>query len=174
MKRIVLAVLLSLVMIVLASCVEESKNSEDETTAPDTTQETAEKTDETVGFFKTDEETYDIETSLVTLKFPVRWQNDVVVSVEDGEGGVCADFTAQLDSRSIPLYTITIGSTGEGYLLGTITTESGEKNVYLIDRYDKSADQLPDVERTKYYEMCEDVNVIISKLVYDSGMVLAD
>ena len=72
------------------------------------------------------------------------------------------------------MYTLVFGDALEGYKLGAVETDKGVIDVYLIDTYDEAAEALPENEKLTYYQMCEDVNVIISKLVYDNGMVLAD
>jgi len=164
-----------LFVLLLTSCAakeSEPKETNSDTSVNSETQDTASDTTEVSEFYKTDMEVYDISTEYVTLKYPVRWKEYVSVSVNDDADGCSAVFTAELDGNSFDLYSFIIADNYEGYILGTINTDQGNKNVYLEDQYDSDILLVDEELQKKYYEMCEDVNVVISKLVYDCGMEL--
>ena len=127
-----------------------------------------------IEFFKTDEETYIIETAYGPLKFPVKWKDYTFTETVQSGDTYGVAFTAVFGEERFSLYTIAFGNALGGYKLGTVNTENGEDDVYLIDAYNEAIEMTSEENRDVYYQMCEDVNVIISKLVYDSGMVLAD
>ena len=170
MKRILF--IIAALCLLLTSCGAKEEANDDTTTAPETT--VAEETTEKIEFYKTDEEVYEIENSLCTLKFPVKWKDVVTTTVSDDKNSCSVVFTANLDGMTIGLYTIEIADESEGYCLGTVKTSAGDKNVYLIDQYDEYSEMLSDESKDTYLQLCEDVNALISKLVYDNGMILAD
>lgn len=174
--KIIIALLLIAFLLSAASCVRaDNKETNDGSDTTAQINETTENKDtEPIEFFKTDEDTLALETPYVPLKYPARWKDTVKTETVQAEGTYGVSFTAVLGETELPLYMLSFGDVQDGYKLGTVKTDSGETDVYLIDMYDDAAELLPEDERLLYYQMCEDVNVIISKLVYDSGMVLAD
>lgn len=175
MKNIIITILLVIMICSVSSCRNAQKDIENNNA--DTVGETetvAEKESETIEFFKTDEETFVIETAYCPLKYPVKWQN--YVAVENTQLGDTAgvSFTAVFGEERFSLYTVAFGNAMGGYKLGTVSTDGGDVEIYLVDTYNSAIETTSEENRDMYYQMCEDVNVIISKLVYDNGMVLAD
>lgn len=123
-------------------------------------------------FYRTDETTFNIITPYLELKYPVKWQEYVSTEVIDNADYCEVKFHALLDGISIPLYSVFIGKCDSGYLLGTLQLSSGECEVKLVDYSTECPDSLTEESYNIYLQMCEDVNVIISKLVYDNGMKL--
>ena len=174
--KIIIAVLFTFFLLSAVSCVRtDEKDKNDNIDTSSQIDETAENTDAgTIEFFKTDEDTLTIETPYVPLKYPARWMGMVKTETVQAEGAYGISFTAVLGGIDLPLYMFSFSDMYGGYKLGTVKTDSGEFEVYLTDMYDDAVDLLPKDEQLLYFQMCEDVNVIISKLVYDNGMVLAD
>ena len=171
MKRILF--IIAALCLLLTSCgAKDSADGANETTKAEQTTAVEETTEE-IEFYKTDEEVYEIENSLCILKFPVKWKDVVTTTVSDDKNRCSVVFTANLDGMTIGLYTIEIADESEGYCLGTVKTSAGDKNVYLIDQYDEYSEMLSDESKDIYLQLCEDVNALISKLVYDNGMILS-
>ena len=170
MKRILF--IIAALCLLLTSCGAKEEAKDDTTTAPETT--VAEETTEKIEFYKTDEEVYEIENSLCSFKFPVKWKDIVTASVSDDGNSCSVVFTVTLEDTTFGLYTVEIADESQGYCLGIVKTNAGEKAVYLIDQYDEYCLTLSEESKATYLQICEDVNVLISKLVYDNGMILAD
>lgn len=96
--------------------------------------------------------TFDIETSVVTLKYPARWQDKVAVDVT--EQGVT--FTAG-ETR---LFDLMFAEVEGGYLLGTYNGTP----IYIVD-YPVNTDEES--------RMQQDVNVILQNLQQDSSFEMA-
>ena len=58
-----------------------------------------------------------------------------------------------------------------GFELGYIEHQSEKIHVYLFDYIMTDPDLMNEDNIVKYNEMCHDINFIISKLIYDNGMV---
>lgn len=129
-------------------------------------------TEEKIEFYKTDVETYSIVTPYCNLYYPTRWQDKVKTEAATGEGSYTVSFYALLEEQTVPLYAISIGEKDGGALLGTLDTKEGAKDVRLYDKFSEYEGGLSATSEAEFYEMCEDVNVIISKLVYESKMKL--
>jgi len=162
-KRIIIALLLVALILSAASCVRADSKDDEQTTDS-----------VTEAFVKTDEDVFEIETPYATLKFPVKWQKYVKAEGVQNTLNYSVTFTAVFGEKTLTLYTIVFGDSTNGYKLGTLKAEDGDVNVYLVDTYDAAAETLSADEFDVYGEMYKDVNVIISKLVYDDGLVLAD
>ena len=166
-KSIFIIGLILCLVLSMASCVRVEDSEKDKETN-DRTQTSSSD------FYKTDEDTLKITTPYGDVKYPKTWKDRV--KTESGQNGDSFEvsFTAVLGNKNIPLYSFVFGETSEGYKLGTLKTNKETVDVYIIDAYYDAAAELDEEQLNLYYEMCEDVNVIISKLVYDNGMVLAD
>ena len=99
---------------------------------------------------RVDSSTFDIWTSVVTLKYPAKWADRVSVTL--GDAGVY--FTC----GEVRLFDIVFAEC-EGYLLGTY----GAPPIYIID-YPVEGDEL--------CAMQEDVNVILQNLMKDENFTL--
>ncbi len=130
--------------------------------------------DENIEFYKTDVTTYEIDNYLCPLQYAEQWKDFTAVEVTEYADACEVNFTAVLEEKNISLFSFMLcDQSDEGDLLGVLDTELGEKKVYLINRFDEqTASELSAKARDQYYRMCEDVNVTISKLVYDNNMTL--
>ncbi len=173
MKRL-LVLLLCAVMLTSISCGKDTADTEGLSYSPIDTSAITESTqaEETYEFFKSDEDTFDISTPFCTLKYPVKWQNFVSVETTSGDFAYYVTFNAYLESYTLPLFTLAFGDCDDGYLVGTLESGSDSRDVYVIDHSSEPHAVLSDEAEFSYMEMCEDVNVVISKLIYDSGMVI--
>lgn len=176
MRKLIALLLISIIAVSTVSCGGNAETEETTTSTPvetpgATETETETETEaETYEFFRTDEETFDIYTPYCMLKYPVKWKDTVSTEVYESEGTYSVKFYAVLEWNTIPLFTVTFGQSESGYLLGTLDTEGSVYEVYLTDHSEELPEWLSEANELTYYEMCEDVNVVISKLVYDYGM----
>ena len=170
MKKILLIAVFVLMIALMCSCGAEKKDDSNETTAAD---ETTILETESPDFFKTDEEVFLIETPYCMLKYPAKWESLVYYVSATKESSYERTFSATFDDTNVPLYTIAFGKPERGYKLGILKTSDGAIDVYLTNEFDEEiVELLSEENRMKYYQMCEDVNVIVSKLHYDDGMEL--
>ena len=125
-------------------------------------------------FMKEDVETFNIDNPICTLKYPLRWKDCVQTEVKTFSDGCSVTFRAVLDGKNIDLFSFIMRDMSEdGNLLGILKTKDGEKNVYLMDIFnEEEVGVLSEEAAAVYDEMLYDVNVVISKLVYDSNMTL--
>lgn len=166
MKRLMLVSLIALMLLSCLGCRQSEKD--DQEKKEETTEQSASENE----FFQSNEKTFKIDTPYCALYYSEEWKDSVKVDVASEEP-YTADFTALLDGHNVALFSIVIGKDfGEGYALGTLKTDKGEVTVYLIDRSGDIAVELSDESQLVFEHMCEDVNVIISNLVYKSGMIM--
>lgn len=126
----------------------------------------------TIGYAETTEDTFKIDTEYCSLHYPVKWEEytDVEILTEPYYSVV---FNAILDdSNKIPVFEIVFGDNNIGVLLGTVNIENENVNIYLVDNSDNWPSELSDSEKERLNMMSEDVNVLISKLVYENQMVV--
>lgn len=97
----------------------------------------------------TDDETYDIKTTLVTLKYPKKWENKVIVKQE----GDCVKFSAD----NTPLFDLYYKEIN-GVQLGTYNNTP----IYIVEH---------NVKKSEHKQMVQDVNVIIDNLSKDENFV---
>ena len=95
-------------------------------------------------------ETFDIKTSVVTLKYPLKWKNKVDIKATDKK--------VEFSYYKTKLFDL-VFSPGEGYLLGTYK----ETPIYVIN-YPVTTDEQS--------AMQEDVNVILENLLKDKNFVI--
>ncbi len=165
---IILALVMSLCL--LASCGKAEEKSEDNTNVQTT--ESTEAATEKIEYYKSDVETFEIQTPYANLKYPSKWEDECIVEKNEGDS-YTVTVSGIVDDESVKLFDIVFGTVPEnGYLLGTMTSDGEEVTVSLVDYSqdftdDYSAEEYPDL-----YAMAEDVNEIISGLVYDYDMIL--
>ena len=97
-----------------------------------------------------DTSTFDIETSVVTMKYPNKWKDKVQVKVSDEGVKFSNDGTPLFDLNFIEC---------DGYLLGTYKNTP----IYVVDYTLKTDEQMA---------MQEDINVILQNLMSDSNFVI--
>ena len=98
----------------------------------------------------TDTSTFDIQTSVVTLKYSNKWKDKVQVKVSD-EG-------VKFSNDGTPLFALSFIKC-DGYLLGTYKNTP----IYVVDYTVKTNEQIA---------MQKDINVIIQNLMSDSDFVI--
>lgn len=179
MKKILLFFLLITLSLTLVSCFKDADSADGagnntNSTAADTVKEaesvTEAKTEIKEEFYKAEGEFIDIVTPYATLKYPVSWEGSVVTDVINAEVGCTVKFSAYLDYRNIPLFDFVIGDSDSGVLLGDLKTSDGKMSVWLIDHTENADAELSEGSREMYRQMSAEVNVIISNLIYGSGM----
>lgn len=151
-----------LIIVLALGCVACNNDGENSTTT------------ESAKFYETDSLTYIIDNPVCPLQYSAQWKDIVETTVTVQSDECIVDFVADLDDKSIPVFSIVFcNNSDEGSLLGALKVDDGEKNVYLIDLYDdEMASSLSEEALEKYQAMYEDINVIISKLIYENGMTL--
>ena len=97
-----------------------------------------------------DTSTFDIETSVVTMKYPNKWKDKVQVKVSDEGVKFSNDGTPLFDLNFIEC---------DGYLLGTYKNTP----IYVVDYTVKTDEQIA---------MQQDINVILQNLMSDSNFVI--
>lgn len=129
-----------------------------------------ETNDDSVKFYETDEEVFRIETAYCDLYYPEKWEDKIEINIEDGEQYII-HFTANMENKSVPLFDLIFGG-NEGYKLGTLKLDNQEMSLYIID-YEFNQDDFDEQVYFNLCGMCDDVNVIISKLIEDGNFELA-
>lgn len=169
MKKLCVLITAILFAICFVGCNNNGTSDNTETTAvtPSTVTEATE-----VGYYQTDEDTFEIETKYGALHYPKKWENNIKTKINDGEP-YSVEFIALDEYDEIPLFDIVFGETDEGAKLGKLEINGETINVYLVDYSGDWPESVSD-EEIDLFAMSEDVNVLISKLVYDSNMVLED
>ena len=133
---------------------------------------TTESENEDIPFLKYDSDTFEISTPFVPLYYPVKWKDNVKVESFEVNGNYEVNFTALLEDKTLPLYSIIFGNVTNGYELGYIEYGSEKLQVFLFDYMMTEPGLMSEDNKAKYFEMAEDINVIISKLIYEDGMIL--
>ena len=161
-------ILLLVIAVVCVSCGNKNKGSSSADHATEQTKENGKD------FHKEDVETFEIDNPICALKYPLRWKDCVKTEMEILSDGCSVTFRAVLEDKDISLFSFILrDASDEGYLLGVLKTKDGDKKVYLMDLFEKGeVDTLSEEAKSVYDEMCYDVNIVISKLVYDSNMTL--
>lgn len=127
-------------------------------------------TNETIGYADTTEDTFTVDTKYCPLHYPTKWEEYTDVEILT-EPYYSVSFNAILDDSSkIPVFEVVFGDNKTGVLLGTINFENENINIYLIDNSDNWPSDLNSNETERLNMMSEDVNIMISKLVYESQM----
>lgn len=98
--------------------------------------------------------TFDIETSIATFKYPLKWQDEVKIDVQDNK----VTFATEEEK----LFDLEFGKS-EGFLLGTYDGTEIHVVTYEIDR-----DKYSENKYMKLSGMQNDVNVIVENLEKDS------
>lgn len=103
-----------------------------------------------VALGKEDTATFNIETSVVTMKYPAKWENKVKVEVLEDKVKFSTDGT--------PLFDLVFDEY-DGYLLGTYK----DTPIYVVE-YDVTTDE--------QIAMQDDVNVVLEHLMEDSNFTI--
>lgn len=169
MKRFILIILTLIMSLCVLTACGENEEKTDETVQ---TTANAEATTEKIEYYKSDVETFEIETPYAKLKYPVKWKDKCVVDKAEGDP-YTVTVSGIVDDKNVKLFDVVFGTAPKnGYLLGTMTSDGKEVQVSIVDySKDYAADYSPE-EYPDLYTMAEDVNEIISGLVYDYNMVL--
>ena len=120
-------------------------------------------------YVKVESEVFVIENEFCDLYYPVKWKENVVVNQD--EFGSTVKFSAKSGNKEVALFEIIFNMDGE-IPLGTISKEDSNIYVAMNDLSGTWPEDLSEYETETFTFMLEDVNVLISKLVYESGMVL--
>lgn len=170
MKKVIL-IFLTLVMSLcaLTSCGENEEKAEGDKAQ---TTSDAQATTEKIEFYKSDVETFEIETPYAKLKYPVKWKDECVVETTEGDPYIVA-VSAKSGDESIKVFDIAFGAAPKnGNLLGTMNSDGKEVTVSIVDYSEAFADKYSAEESSRLYAMAEDVNEIISGLVYEYNLTL--
>lgn len=109
---------------------------------------------------KEDTSTFDIKTSVVTLKYPNKWKDKVTVDV--------ADETVKFSCNGEKLFDLYFTEC-DGYLLGTYK----DTPIYIVD-YPLDKGKLSEDELFELSAMQQDVNIIIRYLSEDGNFKLSE
>ncbi len=160
MKKILL-ILLGLTLIL---CVCSCKNTAGKSGSSNPSVESADPK-ETGDYYRTEDETFAIETPYGPLYYPTMWKDTVKIDMME-EGSTCkVSFNAMLDTYTLPLYTIVFGESETGYLICELPTDNGTVAVYCEDQSAGQSDKLSNASKETYMLMSESINVIIANLM---------
>ena len=178
MKRTVAILLVAVLLVGFSSCLKKTdvdSVTTDDMTSSTVTKNTSGETGDpsSIEFFKTDEAMYEINSKHCSLQYPEKWKDNVAIEVNETGDAYSVIFYAIIAEEKIPMYAFVFGISDEGYCLGSVNTEKGNQDVFIIDMFGEYKGGLSEEAEYLYYEMCEGVNHVISKLVYDNGMVIS-
>lgn len=168
MKKIIALLMVAAMLVCICACKKEAPS------APKTETEKSTETSGSTEYYKTDVETNEFETPYGTLSYPIEWVGKVdVTTVEEGEN-FRVIFKAKYNDLSIPLYDIVFGKieTENAFKIGDLPYEDTSVEVYCDDHTLEGTELVPEEFSEEYAILCEDLNVIISHLVYDHGMII--
>ncbi|MBR2041943.1 MAG: hypothetical protein IJ945_06205 [Oscillospiraceae bacterium] len=120
-------------------------------------------------YVKTGSDVFLIENPFCDLYYPAKWQDSVKVTANETGDTVC--FYGLVNGKEVPLFEIVFNVDGD-IPLGTITNENGNVYVAMNDKFSLWPEDLTEDETMVLSSMSEDMNVVVSKLVYESGMEL--
>lgn len=106
-----------------------------------------------------DTSTFDIQTPVVTMKYPNKWKEKVTVDVSDDAVKFSCNGTKLFDLCFVDC---------DGYLLGTYK----DTPIYIVD-YSISKSNYSEEQYSELCTMQDDVNVILQALMKDSNFKLA-
>ena len=124
-----------------------------------------------ISFYKTDEDTFEIKTEYCSLYYPKKWEKYIKTETDDKEP-YTVKFIALEEKDEIPLFDVVFGESSIGSKLGKLEIDNEKVDVYLVDHSGEWSENITKDSESNLYAMSEDVNVLISKLVYNSEMVL--
>ena len=156
---------------------ERPTSRETESTPPETvpaTEATTVPTEtpapETHGFFRSDVDKFEIVTPYAILQYPKKWEDRVVVEQTQGDWYTVA-FYAISEGGNIRVFDVVFGESPDvTFPLGTFESLQGEVEVSIVDYSGEAVEQAPEELVSDIYEMSEDMNEVISGLVYNYGL----
>lgn len=171
MKKFVLILsAIAVSLCVLTACGENKAKPEDDKKVQ--TAANSQSTTENIEYYKSDAETFEIETPYAKLKYPTKWKDKCVVEKTEGDPYVVT-VSGIADDKNIKLFDVVFGTAPkDSYLLGTMTSDGREVTVSIVDYSKDYADDYSADDYPELYAMAEDVNEIISGLVYDYNIPL--
>lgn len=168
MKRFLLILLALVMLLTMFSCGKkdiEKQNEKDTRSVEDTA-------DTPKDYYKTDVETNEVETPYGKLNYPVEWLDKVDITTAEEGDNFRVIFKAVYGDITVPLYDIVFGTSEIGFKLGDLPYDGGSVQVFCDDYTMEGTELVPEESLEDYYVMCDDLNVIISHLVYDHGMTV--
>lgn len=106
-----------------------------------------------------DDETFDIQTNVTTLKYPAQWKDKVTVDVSDD--------AVRFSYGDNKLFDLSFVETEDGFLIGKYQ----DTPIYLVN-YELTQGDMTELEFTELNLMQEDNSVILTHLVEDPNFVL--
>lgn len=165
-NKIVWIALLMCLLVVFSGCAEKNENTPEKSTEETQNTETQE-----TKFYTTDEDCYSIKTKYGTLEYPQKWKDITKTEIVDADP-YTVQFFCVTSVGDVPLFDLHFGG-GEGFLLGTLP-QDGQKIPIYLESFDINQSKMSEKEYFNCCAMGEDVNVIISRLIDKSGLVLSN
>lgn len=166
MKKLFIVLMSVLLTICFFGCDSGVSDNNSTTATPDTTNEESE-----ISFYKSDEETFEIKTEYCSLYYPKKWEKYIKTEIDDKET-YSVKFIALEEKDEIPLFDVVFGKSSTGSKLGSLEIDNEKVDVYLVDHSGEWPENITKDSESNLFAMSEDVNVLISKFVYNSKMVL--
>lgn len=165
-KKIISIILIVSSFALFAGCNTENSDSSmiESTDATSVSEDDAE-------YFKSEEDVFEIKTPYCSLYYPKKWKDSINIEVKNGEQCV-VKFTAKSGAKEYALFDISFGEVENGFLLGSLPTDTENIDIYLVDYSGELPDDLPEEDKNNMLAMVEDVNVIISELVYRLDLIM--
>lgn len=175
MKKIVILLLSFVLCFSVVSCSKKKTNDEKPTELVSETvlEETEPEETEPVeyDFYQYEGETFDIETPYCNLQYPESWEDMIYTEQIKNADDTEIKFYAYLDYYYIPMFSVIFGVSDENDW-GILVTDDGTVGVSISNFSYDTKYNLSNESLLTYEMMCEDVNVIISGLVYNNGLQL--
>lgn len=105
----------------------------------------------------------EFQTPYATLYYPKKWESQLKAVPVEGDVYTMQFYGLIEGKAEQQLFDIVFGNT-EGVLLGTLETQNGNVEVYVVSYDFIPGDDWSEAERNIIYGMSEDVNYIINKL----------
>ena len=128
--------------------------------------------DQSNEFYKSNEQTFEIETEYCSLYYPSKWKESIIIEINKTDY-YSVEFSTSLNNENIKLFSIIFNEENRGNKLGVLSYENLSVPVSYIDYSDNFPDGLSNEENDQLSIMYEDINVVISNLVYVNNMVLS-
>ncbi|MDY3238800.1 MAG: hypothetical protein SOW80_01610 [Anaerovoracaceae bacterium] len=124
-----------------------------------------------IDFYSTDEQVYEIETKYCQICYPQKWENEVDIVISE-ESPYTVHFSTAIGEKEVKLFDI-IFDEEDGFKIGMLQSDKEIHDLYIVN-YDFKRENFSEEDYFKLCEMCDDVNVIISKLLESNNFELAN
>lgn len=138
--------------------------------APGESQTPGATTPDEASYYVSGKSTFEIKTDYAVLQYPEKWKDSCKTEIKDGDP-YTVSFSAVVKDEQVPVFDIVFGAVPEdGFQVGILPADSGDVDVSVVDYSGSFAEKYPEKDYPELYEMSEDMNDVISGLVYQYNM----